>query len=188
MYKTNFKYMHEIGKEIIRCIKQKDKKSINNLFCDKIKDSEYLKNQIDFIFNYIDENGGIVIEDGKWEIPNSRRSYGGGSKTLEYFSCRYGGKVLINKKLYELRFTAYPVFKYHMDYEGVINMGFLEYMTDEMIEKSLNYEGNNTHKRVFLGFDLFNVDYNTLQYMSILPKELNENEEYELLDSIENDR
>lgn len=186
--KKNF--VIEIGDEIVRCIKERDKEGLNNLFCNKIKDTDYLNNQIDFIFNYIDKNGGIIIDNnGKWKSTYSRSSRSDGERTLEYYSCDYSGQLLMNNKQYKLGFTIYKTFKYHKDYEGVINIGIEEYMPFEMIEKFLDYRNDNRiEKRVYLGLNLYNANYDILQYVSVLPKELSENDEYELLDSLEDDR
>ena len=185
---NEYNYVNHIGNEIIRCLKEKDKKGLNSLFCSKVRDTEYLNSQISFIFNYFDEYHDIVIEDGEWQLPYSHGSNDYSGKIIEYVSCKYDGKIFIDKKRYELRFTAYLVFKYHNDYEGVVNIGFLEYMTDEILDKSLECENNiQNEKKVFLGLNFYYINYNTYQYVSILPKGLNEKKEYEIPDNIEND-
>ena len=182
-------YVSEMGEEILRCIKEKDKKGISSLYCQKVENTEYLSKQIDYIFDYIDKNGGLIIKNGSWNYPSSHGSYdGSGSKSIQYFSCKYSGNVYINNIQYDLRFTAYQKLKKHQEYEGVITISIVEHIDSKIIDKAYKYrEENDTIKRIFLGFDLFNFNYYTLQYMSILPKELNENEEYELLDSLEDD-
>ena len=82
-------YMNDVGKEIIRCIKERDKKGISNIFCDKIKDTEYLNNEINIIFDHIDNNGGISIEDGEWTSPVGHGSNDFEGKTVEYLACKY---------------------------------------------------------------------------------------------------
>lgn len=88
-------YMNDVGKEIIRCIKERDKKGISNIFCDKIKDTEYLNNEINIIFDHIDNNGGISIEDGEWTSPVGHGSNDFEGKTVEYLACKYSGIVKI---------------------------------------------------------------------------------------------
>ena len=43
--KGEYAYANEIGSEIVRCLREKDKKALNNLYCDKIKDTEYLQKE-----------------------------------------------------------------------------------------------------------------------------------------------
>ena len=110
--KGEYEYANEIGSEIIRCLKEKDKIALNNLFCDKIKDTEYLQKEIDIIFDYIDNNGGLLIEDSTWSVPTSHGSFNNG-RSIAYVSCKYDNTVFINSRVYELRFTAYQMLNKH---------------------------------------------------------------------------
>ena len=179
--KGEYAYANEIGSEIVRCLREKDKKALNNLYCDRIK-------EIDIIFDYIDGNGGLSIEDSTWSVPTSHGSFNGG-KSIAYVSCKYDKIVYINNKEYELRFTAYQVLKYNKQYEGVLTISINEYKNHELIEKSLKYqEMNNNEKIVYLGFHLRNTNYSTYQSISILPKELYINDLYEIPNNLEDDR
>ena len=182
-------YISEIGDEIIRCIKERDKIGINSLYCDKVKNTEYLMNQINYIFEYIDKNGGIVIEDGKWNHPASHGSYdGSGSRSIQYFSCKYSGIVSINDKQYDLRFTTYQKFKKHKDYEGVHCIYFIEKVSGETIDKILQNNNGDEHKKKYFCFDLINTNYHIYIDESVLPKELYEADIYLIPDNLEDDR
>ena len=186
--KGEYEFANEIGNKILKCLKEKDKQGLNDLFCEKIKNTIYLNDEIDYIFNYIDILGDINIEDSIWNVPVSHGSFNEG-QSIEYVSCKYDKRIFTNDKEYELRFTAYKIFRKHKEFEGVLNISLVEYKTDEMIEKSLQYKDNNKIERKnYLGINLYNVDYNTFQNISILPVELYENPLYEIPDDLEADR
>lgn len=183
-------YMNDVGKEIIRCIKERDKKGISNIFCDKIKDTEYLNNEINIIFDYIDNNGGISIEDGEWTSPVGHGSNDYDGKTVEYLSCKYMGDVRIGDKKYELRFTAYKILKKHLEYQGLLTVTINEYISDEDLDKIdvSNNSNNNKQKKVFLGFQSYILNKKTFMYESILPNDFYKNDLYLIPDNLEDDR
>lgn len=186
--KGEYAYANEIGSEIVRCLREKDKKALNNLYCDKIKDTEYLQKEIDIIFDYIDGNGGLSIEDSTWSVPTSHGSFNGG-KSIAYVSCKYDNIIFIKGKEYELCFTAYQVLRNHLEYQGVNCIFFLEHMTDEILDKSFKYKDDSkVDKKIYLGFDFFDINYDNFQYFTILPKELSENSLFEVPDNLEEDR
>lgn len=81
----DIKYVFEYGDEIIRCIKEKDRISLSNLFCEKVRNTDYLNKQIEFFFDYIDEHGGVIINDGIWEQNGGHhRSYRSGKKVVDF--------------------------------------------------------------------------------------------------------
>ena len=52
--------------------------------------------EIDIIFDYIDKNGGLSIEEGKWNSPIGHGSTDYNGKTIEFFACEY--KNILKKK------------------------------------------------------------------------------------------
>lgn len=178
-------YMNDVGKEIIRCIKERDKKGISNIFCDKIKDTEYLNNEINIIFDRIDNNGGISIEDGEWTSPVGHGSNDFEGKTVEYLACKYSGIVKIGSTQYVLRFTAYQVLKKHIEYQGVHNIYFLEIVDKDTI-REMNKK--NQKKQRYLGMYLLNVDYEKYEWKHIYDKVFYENDLYLIPDNLEDDR
>ena len=173
-------YMNDVGKEIIRCIKERDKKGISNIFCDKIKDTEYLNNEINIIFDHIDNNGGISIEDGEWTSPVGHGSNDFEGKTVEYLACKYSGIVKIGSTQYVLRFTAYQVLKKHIEYQGVHNIYFSEIVDKDTI-REMNKK--NQKKQRYLGMDLLNVDYEKYEWKHIYDKAFYENDLYLIPDN-----
>lgn len=181
---SEFEYSNDVGTEIIKCLKGKDKQGLSDLFCDKIKGSDYLMNEIDIIFDYIDKNGGLIIGDGEWQVPTSHGSNGYNGKTVKYLSCKYSEVIKIGNKEYNLRFTAYQIMKGHLDYQGVNNIYFAECTNDDVI-KRMNKNNNNQNAKKFLGFDLLNVDYENYVWQHIYTIDFYENDLYKIPEDLE---
>ena len=185
--KGEYEYANEIGSEIIRCLKEKDKIALNNLFCHKIKDTEYLQKEIDIIFDYIDNNGGLLIEDSTWSVPTSHGSFNNG-RSIAYVSCKYDNTVFINSREYELRFTAYQMLKKHIEYQGIHCIYLIEKVSQEVLDKILAKDEKQKNEKAYLGIDIIYTDNNSCTDVSILPKEILENPLYEIPDNLEDDR
>lgn len=184
---SEYDYAKEVGTEIVRCLKEKDKQGLNDLFCDKVKDSDYLMKEIDIIFDYIDKNGGLIFGNGEWQVPVSHGSNGYNGKTVKYLSCKYSESVRMGSKEYNLRFTAYQIMKGHLDYQGINNIYFAEYISNDVVKK-MNKNNNNKITKKFLGFDLLNVDYENYMWQHIFDIEFYENDLYEIPDNLEEGR
>ena len=181
-------YMNEIGSEIIRCLKEEDKEGMNELFCDRIKNTNYSYDRINIVFDYIMNNGGVYIGNGEWTSPVGHGSNNYDGKTVEYLSCKYLGDVKIGDKEYDLRFTAYQILKKHKEYEGVHCIYFVEKIDGETLDKILQNKEKKIEMKRYLGMDLINTNYDTYDDESILPKELYLNDSYEIPSNLEDDR
>ena len=166
-------YIHKTGKEIIRCIKEDDRESINALFCEKVRDSDYLNRKIDIVFDYIKENG-ITFESEKWSVPYSHGSFGNGHRTVQWVSgeCK---NIYINNKKYTLNIIAYEIIKGHPEYEGVLHIYFSELVDSDKL-KGRVIKRNNTGG--YLGIDLVNINYVDCIWENIVQNKYAENELY----------
>lgn len=172
--KTQNDYCNEVGNEIIRCLKENDRYGINNLFCDKVKDTDYLKKKIDIVFNYIDNSGGIVLDDGKWKIGASHGSNDGkGGRTIDFISCQLIGNIKMrNKKIYMLGFNAYKKFKFHNDLEGVLDICFYETTGENTIR------GVKKNNKNYMGINIFNISIDGKYWENIIPMDYDINKDY----------
>ena len=180
---SSYEYVEQIGPEVIRCLKEQDRERLNNLFCDKVKNTEYLKKEIDYLFDYIDENGGMIInEDGQWTVPGEHRTFSdkGTGKVVSFFGCKYWGKIIIKEKEYVLHIDTYSVLKKHLEYVGVVGIGLTEKINRNLIAKDdyMRYLNSNEEDDSYLGFNIFNFDYNIFKYESIMPQNMYEVKEY----------
>lgn len=171
---------NKTGNEIIRCIIEKDKEGLNNLFCKKIKDTDYLNNQIDFIFNYIDKQSGINIDSaGEWIDGGGHGSYSGGRKVIDLQGWNYNKDILIGHKKYTLQYMEYNVIEGHKEYEGITHIMFTD--TRDLLDLSLekiNIAKNDRTPTNYLGIGIFNTNYMTCLWENVSPKEICENEDY----------
>ena len=185
------KNMLNIGDEIIRCINEKDKVSLSNLFCKKIKNTDYLNRQIDFFFDYIDKQGGIIIDDGgKWEDGGGHGSTNGWGEVVDFQGCNYNKKVLIGNKEYTFQYMGYTILKGHKEYEGITHIMFKgeRNLLDAPLEK-INISKNDKTPSKYLGIRIYNFNYDTFIYENVAPKEVYENEEYRFsFDELEKNR
>ncbi len=172
--KTQNEYCNEVGNEIIRCLKENDRQSINNLFCNKVKDTDYLKKKIDIVFDYIDNSGGIVLDDGEWKVGASHGSNDGkGGRTIDFISCQLIGNIKMkNKKIYMLGFNAYKKFKFHNDLEGVLDICFYE-TTDENITREVEKINKN-----YMGINIFNISIDGKYWENIIPSSFDINRDF----------
>lgn len=175
-------YMNKTGSEIIRCIKEKDKERLNALFCEKVKDTNYLKQKMDIVLDYISEKN-ITFKNEDWESPYSHGSTGYSGKTVEWISCKCKN-ILIDNKEYVLNFNAYEILKGHKEYEGVLHI----YFTEEIDKNKLQGRLIKNKEKGYLGIDLVNIDYDNLEWKNIVPKEIDENEQYVIPDDLEKGR
>lgn len=175
-------YVSKTGNEIIRCIKDNDRDGISDLFCEKVKNSDYLKRKIDVVFDFINKNG-ILFENEDWESPYSHGSTGYSGKTVEwiYGKCK---NISIGDKIYDLDFTAYEILKGHPEYEGILDIYICERYDKERL-KGNNIRGKSES---YLGIDLVNINYDDCSWESIIPKEFDENELYVIPNNLENGR
>lgn len=168
------------GSEIIRCIKEKDKISLSNLFCSKVKNTDYLEKEIDFFFDYVDRQGGIVIDDcGKWVGGGGHGAYSGGRRVIQYDGHQYDKKVLIGNKEYTLSYGAYITLIEHKEYEGITLITFRDgrNLLDATLDQR-NIALNDRTPGEYLGIGIFDTNYETYLRENVAPKEIYENEEY----------
>ena len=179
-YMTSYQYIRIIGPEVIRCLNERDKEGLNNLFCDKVKNTEYLNNQIDFMFDYFDKNGLKIEEGGKWRVPaehNARSRYSG--KVVNFLGGQYSNNVILNGKEYHLGVSAYTILKKHPEYVGIIQIDLSEVANHKWTDEETNALNERvSNSRQYLCFDIFNFDYDDVRWKGILPEELYKNEEY----------
>lgn len=179
-FKYGSEFISEIGPEIIRCLKETDKQTLNSLFCEKVKNTKYLKEKIDYLFGYIEKMGGLYIDDsGKWNPAGgghgSRNFY---ERTVEYEGYEYDKTIKIGDFEYNLDVSFYLVNKNHKEYEGVTRI-FLWSSRDYNVSHSNSVINNSSdNKDFYLGFDIINYNSETFKWDSIVPSEINENEEY----------
>ena len=182
--KSEYDYANEVGNEIIRCLKEQDKKSLSDMFCDKVKGSEYLNREIEIVFDYINKNGGLVIKNSMWSVPYSHGSFNDG-KSIAYVSCIFDTDVCIGDKEYELRFTAYQLLKNHLEYQGLLNILMFEKISTDIIEKNISNMNDN---KSYLGINIYNENYELYMRNSVIPVVFYENDLYLIPDNLEDDR
>lgn len=173
-------YIDNMGNEIIRCINEKDKQSLSSLFCDKVKNTDYLNRQIDFFFDYIDKQGGLFIDDsGKWVDGGGHGAYSGGRRVIDRTSCNYDKDITIGNKKYLLSFSEYSILLGHKEYEGITNITFRDDrdISDATLEQT-NIALNDKTPGKYLGIGIFNTNWETYLRENVAPKEIYENEEY----------
>ena len=175
------KNMHKdiIGDEIIRCILERDKVSLSNLFCEKVRNTDYLNKEIDFFFDYIDEYGIQIDEGGKWESGSGHSSQSGGRRVVDLRGGDYERVIEIGNKEYNISFIEYTILMGHKEYEGVthIIISDVRNLLDATLEQRNVAINDNTPSK-YLGIGIFNTNYNSYLYENVAPKELYENEEY----------
>ncbi len=146
---SKIEFTYQIETEIIRCLNHNDRQGINDLFCAKIKNTDYLKKQIDFVFDYIYMSGGLNIDNPNWQNSGEHSSQKYGKKTVLFYGRKIGGGIVINNKEYELHYGAYNILKGHKEYEGVNFIYFTEVWPDVSLEiaeeraNKLAVTGNN---------------------------------------------
>ena len=175
-------YISKTGKEIIRCIKEDDREGLNILFCEKARNSNYLKKKIDIVFDFIKENK-IVFKNEIWSSPYSHGSTGYSGKTVEWVSCECKN-VFINNKEYILNFNASEVLKGHPEYEGVLHIYFSELIDNDKLKGRMIKRNDNG----YLGIDLVDINYDDCIWENIVPKEFDKNELYIIPDDLEEGR
>lgn len=181
-YKTSYEYANEIGPQIINCLLEKNREGLKDLFCEKVKNTEFLEKEIDFLFNYIDNNGGLRIENNhnSWKAPAEHGSQNYGKKVINFVGADYKGKVYIGNKEYRLGFSAYSILKKHPEYVGILKIGFYENIdytkiTENEITDMVNTPNTEDN---YLGFCILNFNYDNLNDENALPASLYMNEEY----------
>ena len=177
-YMTSYQYIRIIGPEVIRCLNERDKEGLNNLFCDKVKNTEYLNNQIDFMFDYFDKNGLKIEEGGEWQVPvehGAHSKYSG--RVVNFLGGRYSKNAFVENKKYSLKISAYTILKKYPEYVGVTQIGFSEIVNHKRTANEISSLNERTPES-YLEFSLCNFDYETLSMYRILPEELYKNEEY----------
>ena len=173
-------YIDNMGNEIIRCLNEKDKQSLSALFCDKVKNTDYLNRQIDFFFDYIYKQGGLFIDDsGKWVDGGGHGANSGGRRVIEYQGCNYDKDVEIGNKKYLLSFGRYDILLRHKEYEGITLITFRDVrdISDATLEQT-NIALNDKTPGKYLGIGIFNTNWETYLRENVAPKEIYENEEY----------
>ena len=172
--------MVSIGDEIIRCINGKDKKSLSNLFCDKIKNTDYLNRQIDFFFDYIDKQGGIIIDDtGEWTSNGGHAGSNGWNIVVDYKGMRYDKDILIGIKKYSLHFGAYITLAKHKEYEGITHIQLFDIRDlSNATPEQATIAWNDKTAGEYMGIGIYNINFKTYLDENVAPKEIYENEEY----------
>ena len=179
--KTRIEYINEVGPEIIRCLNEKDKKGLNDLFCEKVRNTEYLKKQIDFLFNYIEKNGEIKIDDGKWIDNGGHGSNNCGRKVVDWNGWKYNKEIIINNKEYIWYCSAYIILIGHKEYEGITHISIRDVRDISNLDtEKFNIAFNDRNSIKYMGIGIFDFNYDTLRYENVAPKEIYENEEYRL--------
>ena len=181
-YKTSYEYANEIGPQIINCLLERNREGLKNLFCMKIKDTEYLDKELDFLFNYIDSNGGLKIEGdySSWEAPAEHGSQNLGEKVVNFVGGDYNGEVLIGNKKYRLRFSAYTILKKYPEYVGVLKIGLFESIDYTRIteQEFTNMANTSNTNEQYLGFCILNFNYENLRDENAIPISLYKDEVY----------
>ena len=186
MINQEFKYgpefVNDIGPEIIKCLNETDKQALNGLFCNKVKDTKYLKEKIDYLFEYIETQGGLYIDvSGKWNpAGGGHGSRNFHERTVEYEGYEYDKKIKLGNIEYNLDVSFYLVNKNHKEYEGVTRIYFWNSREHYATQSNVVINNNSKNKDFYLGFDIMNFNYETLKWESIVPSEINENEEYKV--------
>lgn len=183
-FKYGSEFINEIGPEIIRCLNEYDEHGINDLFCEKVKDTEYLSKKINLVFNFMKQEGGVYIDSSNKWVPKGggHGSRNLGERTVEFEGYGLDNKVKIGNKYYSLNLGVYLVNKKNKDYEGITDIYFREYIdysdNQELLDNIIKNQAKD--KDFYLGFDLEYLNYNSFQWESIIPSKINENEEYKV--------
>ncbi len=176
--KTRVEYINDIGPEIIRCINKRDKFGLSNLFCDKIKNTDYLNKQIDFFFCYIDKSNEIEFNSGTWVDSGGHGSNNHGRKVVDRNGWEYDKEILINDKKYSLYCGAYITLLGHREYEGITHILFYSNRDLSNLDvEEFNIAFNDRNSTKYMGIGIFDFNYDTLRYENIAPKEIFENED-----------
>lgn len=181
-YKTSYEYVNETGPKIINYLLEKNKEGLNSLFCSKIKDTEHLKKEMDYLFEYIDNNGGLRIEGNynEWKAPAEHGSQNFGEKVVNFTGGEYLGKVYIGDKEFRLSFAAYTILKKYADYVGVLRINISEKKDYKRITEQELTDMVNAPKTEdsYLGFYILTFDYETLKSQNVIPSYIYKNELY----------
>lgn len=177
--KTRTEYINEIGTEIIRCINERDKTGLNNLFCDKLKNTVYLNRQIDFFLDYIDNHNELEFNNGMWVDNGGHGSNNHGRKVVDRNGWKYDKIITINNKEYILYCSAYITLIGHKEYEGLTHISFRNVRDISNLDtEKFNIAFNDRNSIKYMGIGIYDFNYDTLRYENIAPKEIYENEEY----------
>ena len=183
--KIDEKFKSTAGIDIIEALKNKDVERLSSVFCEKVANSEYLNTNINYMFKYIDRNGGLIIPDGEWKFRGSGHgAQSDGRKVVDYGGWTYNKDVFIGNKKYHLVCNSYFTLIGHKDYEGITHINFVEIIdnsikNDDFLDKlnnALNIYGSQPIK--YLGMGIFNFNNETYLDENVAPKEIYENEEY----------
>ena len=178
--KTSAEYINEIGPEIIRCINKKDKIGLSCLFCEKVRNTDYINREVNFLFDYVNNNSNLIIDDnGNWVSNGGHGVNNLGRKTVNFEGWIYDKEILIGSKKYTLECGAYTIMIGRKEYEGITYITFCDVrnLSNLSLER-FNIAYNNQNEFAFLGIGIFNFNYDTLRYENVAPKEIYENEEY----------
>lgn len=176
---TRVEYINQIGPEIIRCINERDKMSLNNLFCDKLKNTEYLNRQIDFFFDYIDKYDESGFNNGTWIDNGGHGSNNRGRKVVDRNGWKYNKEIIIKNKEYILYCGAYITLIGHKEYEGITHISIRDDRDISNLDtEKFNIAFNDRNSIKYMGIGVFDFNYDTLRYENVAPKEIYENEEY----------
>ena len=177
--KSRDKYINEIGTEIIRCINERDKTGLNNLFCGKLKNTEYLNKQIDFFLGYIDNYNELKITNGIWVDNGGHGSNNRGRKVVDRNGWKYDRIILINNREYILYCSAYITLIGHKEYEGLTHISLRGVRDISNLDtEKFNIAFNDRNSIKYMGIGIFDFNYETLRYENIAPKEIYEDDEY----------
>lgn len=166
-------YKNEVTAEIIRCIKEKDKVCLNDLFCERVKDTQYLNRQIDAFFNYIDKQGDMIIDDnGKWKDYGHHSRRRSGKRVIDFYSWKYNKEISIGNKKYILYCGVYATFLNHNEYEGINEISLIEQISDKFKNNEnkddIIFSGGEQERS--LGIELLNYNYNISNHENIISK------------------
>lgn len=178
MYKEK-EFMNVAGREIIRCIKERDKESLSDLFCEKVRNTDYLNKEIDFFFKYIDEYDIQIDEGGKWVSNGGHSGSNGWDIVVDYKGARYDKNVTIGLKKYDFAYGYYKTLTKHKEYEGITYIIFCDErnLLSAPLEK-INIAKNDRSPGDYLGIGIYNTNYDTYLRENVVPKEIYENDEY----------
>lgn len=176
-------FISQTGTDIIEALENQDCDKLSSIFCKKIANTNYLNDNINYLFNYINNNGGLVIPKGNWILRGSgHRAFNVGKKVVDYGGWNYNKEIEIGEKKYRLDCLAYFTLEGHKEYEGITHIIISEIIdksNEELLSKinaTINKNGRPQMK--YLGIGIYNMNYETYLDENVIPKEVYQNEEY----------
>lgn len=169
---SSYEYVENVGSKLINYIVGNDRDAISSLFCDKVKDTDYLNQSLSKFFKYIDDNGGILIEENaQWTVPAEHKTYSdrGTGKVVHFTSSKYWGKVVINNEDYELGFDSYLVNKNNKLYERITEIYLDKKNIVDISLSTATVTNNNTkNEGLSLGMGIYILNLDKLCWENVI--------------------